>query len=134
MTGDMVGLINFALRVFPVAESPVANDYGFFIVVVGGKCGRKCDYCRRRTIVVFYDVDLFPVRLDAANKELLLFPTMSIYSQSSWMWLMVGRGGGYIGLRLLTLIDLLLLVWTNCYGGIAGVLEVASRCGSVDFL
>ena len=91
MADDMAGLINFALRVFPVAKSPVADDYGFFIVVAGGKCGRKCDCCRRRTIIVFYDVDLFLVKLDAANKELLLSPMMSIYSQSSWTWSMAGR-------------------------------------------
>ena len=40
MADDMAGLINFASRV-PVAESSVADDYGFFVAVAGGDCGKR---------------------------------------------------------------------------------------------
>jgi hypothetical protein len=40
MADDMAGLINFASRV-PVAESSVADDYGFFVAVAGSDCGKR---------------------------------------------------------------------------------------------
>ena len=72
------------------------------MVDTAGLCYRSICCWRRRSYVVSYGVDLLLVSSDAAD---------------GWSWQRLW----WCGLRLLSLTDLLLLVWTICYKGVVGV-------------